>query len=82
MTELKIVNKKSWMLKGFGLYFVSSVTDKDDLIKGFSLFLFNKQVFTIAFCSDGWEDDEGKKYVLQLDDNILFAGKFALAKRL
>ena len=76
--SVKAISKKDFLLFGTGFKFVKAITEADEIIKGGSLMLFKKQVFTIGIASKPWVDVNGQPFKFKVEGNVLFSGKFSL----
>ncbi|MED4077574.1 hypothetical protein P4645_15270 [Lysinibacillus fusiformis] len=76
--KLKQMKEKAYFYKGFGFNYLSALTNEDETIKGGSLFLFGKQMLTLAISDGYWTDDNGNPYKFKFEGKSLFVGKVAL----
>ena len=72
------VNKKDYRILGFGFVYAKTIINENDVISGGSLFVFNKQIFTIAISDTNWSDCYGEPYRFKLDGRVLFIGRIAI----
>lgn len=77
MEDVKYYVRKN-MWKGFGLVFIKAFVDKSELVKSTTLYLFNKQVMSIALANDEWTKEDGTPYKFKLDKETLFVNKLAV----
>lgn len=70
--------EKSFIRKGFGFSIATAVTSEGDVIKGGGVFMFDKQMLTVAISNTVWTDDDGNPYRLKLCNKVLFMHKLAI----
>lgn len=78
MNTVKEVNRKNFLLMGFGFRYVKGVTDEHEFIKGGSFYAFGKQLLTIALADTEWVDDKGQPYNFKFDHRVLYVKKLAV----
>lgn len=77
-SSVKAITKKNFLIFGTGFKFVKAITEEDEIIKGGSIMLFNKQAITIGIASKPWVDTNGQPLRFNFVGNVLFSGKLSL----
>ena len=59
LTDITEQYRKIFYYHGFGFRYVRAITDENDVIKGGSLYVFRKQILTIAISNTEWVGEDG-----------------------
>lgn len=78
MSSVEEKNKEVVYFYGFGFRYAEGITDENELIKGFSIYVFGRQTLTIALADSDWVDSNGTSYKCKVDKKVFYIKKLAL----